>query len=102
MQLLDHHWLVGWEKSSAILHDKVPSLVEVYKKRVLRPDSDRNGSEEIVEAEKVFVKDMEAFVSKIALIAELYHTDLLLGRHSLCICCTSVAMSTKMQRCLNS
>lgn len=47
---------VGCEEGSACFWDLFPSLVKIYTKQGLRPDS--------VEARKVFLKEMESFTSR--------------------------------------
>lgn len=62
--LREHHLFVVYEKNAACFQNVLPSLVQVYAKHVLSPDSDKTGSGEVVEAGRLFVADMTAFISK--------------------------------------
>lgn len=56
--------LVGCETDLECFLDVLPSLVEVYAKTLLSPESDIVGSEKVVAAGKIFVKDMAALASR--------------------------------------
>lgn len=64
LQLPEHRQSEEYEKYSACYQYVLPSLLEVYRKHTLIPDFDLSGGEEVVEENRVFVKDMAAFASK--------------------------------------
>lgn len=64
LQLPEQFVFVRCEKGSACFYDAISSLVEIYARRVLSLNFVLAGSEEAVEAIKLFVKKMAGFASK--------------------------------------
>lgn len=64
LQLPVHRRLVECENDSALFRGALLSLLEVYAKRILSPDSYISRSEKVVGTQKVFVEEMAALASK--------------------------------------
>lgn len=64
VRLSEHRRSIACETNSSCYQDTVISVVQVYGKQALSADSDMSGSKEVVEASKVFMKNMAALTSR--------------------------------------
>lgn len=56
LQLSEHGRFVGYQKYFALIHVSLPSLEDIYAEQVVNLVSDLDGSEDIFEASKVYLK----------------------------------------------